>query len=62
MKTLKKLLTELEVNNFIIVNGMTGCGKSTLVVEVLNDPYITMQYFQVDIYIYIFIISINLFV
>ncbi|XP_060875475.1 apoptotic protease-activating factor 1-like [Metopolophium dirhodum] len=46
VKTLKKLLTELEVNNFIIVNGMTGCGKSSLVVEVLNDPFITMQYFQ----------------
>jgi len=28
---------------------MTGCGKSSLVVEVLNDPYITMQYFQVNI-------------
>ncbi|XP_026822292.1 apoptotic protease-activating factor 1-like [Rhopalosiphum maidis] len=46
VKTLKKLLTELEANNFIIVNGMTGCGKSSLVVEVLNDPFITMQYFQ----------------
>lgn len=46
VKTLKKLLTELEVNNFIVINGMTGCGKSSLVVEVLNDPFITMQYFQ----------------
>lgn len=42
------------MNNFVIVNGMTGCGKSSLVVEVLNDPFITMQYFQVDIYMYIF--------
>lgn len=50
VNTLKKLLTELEENNFIIVNGMTGCGKSSLVMEVLNDPFITMQYFQVNIY------------
>jgi len=53
VKTLKKLLTELEVNKFIVVNGMTGCGKSSLVVEVLNDPFITMQYFQVNIFIFI---------
>uniref|UniRef100_A0A2H8TPT9 Apoptotic protease-activating factor 1 n=1 Tax=Melanaphis sacchari TaxID=742174 RepID=A0A2H8TPT9_9HEMI len=46
VKTLKKLLTELEANNFIIVNGMTGCGKSSLIVEVLNDPFITIQYLQ----------------
>lgn len=47
---MKKLLTELEANNFVVVNGMTGCGKSSLVIEVLNDPFITMQYFQVNIY------------
>lgn len=50
VKALKELLIKLEASNFVIVNGMTGCGKSSLVIEVLNDPLITMQYFQVIIY------------
>lgn len=44
------LLKNLEAGNFVVVNGMTGCGKSSLVVEVLNDILITMHYFQVDYY------------
>jgi len=30
---------------------MNGCGKSSLVTEVLNDPLITMQYLQVIFYL-----------
>lgn len=44
---LKEHLKKLEAGQFIVVNGMTGCGKSSLVVEVLNDPIIIVQYFQV---------------
>lgn len=44
---LKDYLKKLEPGHFIIVNGMNGCGKSSLIAEVLNDPLITMQYFQV---------------
>lgn len=47
--TLKQLLIQLETGNFVVVNGMNGCGKSSLVAEVLNDPLILMQYFQVVI-------------
>lgn len=48
VKELKELLQKLEDGHFIVVCGMTGCGKSSLVVEVLNDPLITMQYLQVS--------------
>lgn len=48
---LKKLLTELQTGHFVIVNGMNGCGKSSLVIEVLNDPTILLQYFQVHSYL-----------
>lgn len=48
---LKKLLTELQTGHFVIVHGMNGCGKSSLVVEVLNDPLILMQCFEVSSYL-----------
>lgn len=48
---LKKILTELQTGHFVVVNGMNGCGKSSLVVEVLNDPIILMQYFKVCSYL-----------
>lgn len=40
---------KLEAGQFVVVHGMTGCGKSSLVIDVLNDPLITMHYFQVII-------------
>lgn len=46
--TLKEHLTKLAPGYFIVVNGMTGCGKTSLVVEVLNDPLITMYYLKVN--------------
>lgn len=45
--SLKQLLIQLQAGDFVVVNGMNGCGKSSLVAEVLNDPLILMQYFQV---------------
>lgn len=37
------------MGDFVVVYGMTGCGKSSLVVEALNDALITVQYLEVII-------------
>lgn len=58
VKALKKHLVSLEGGNFVIVNGMTGCGKSSLVVEVLNDHHISIDYFQVVYQILFILINI----
>ncbi|XP_050540508.1 apoptotic protease-activating factor 1-like isoform X2 [Daktulosphaira vitifoliae] len=46
VNNLKYHLKNLVNGKFIVVSGMTGCGKSSLVVEILQDPLITIELFE----------------